>query len=304
MRIVVTGGAGFIGSHLTDRLVREEHEVTVIDNLSTGKKENINPNAELIAKDMVQENFTREIREKDVVFHMAADPNVRSSVRNAMKGFNNNVIATFKLLETCRKAKIKHIVFTSTSTVYGDAEEIPTPESYPCEPISNYAASKLACEAYLSSYAHSYGIKTTVLRYANIFGERSDHGVMYDFYHKLKKNPKELEILGDGQQDKSYLHIDDCISATMKAFKKQEKIYDVFNVGSSEKNKVNEIAELVSRNMKLKPKFKYTGGTRGWTGDVKLMLLDTKKIESLGWIQRISLQEGIKKYIKWLEKKG
>ncbi len=300
MRIIVTGGAGFIGSHLTDKLLEKGHEVIVIDNLSSGKKENVNPDAELIAKDIIKENITRDLYDRDVVFHMAADPDVRSSARSAIKSFNNNVIATFRTLEACRKARVKRFVFASTSTVYGETDVIPTPEDHPCYPISNYGASKLACEAYCSSYANSYGIKTTVLRYANIFGERSNHGVIYDFYHKLKKNPKELEILGDGTQDKSYLHVEDCVSATVTAFEKQDDIYDVFNVGSSDKHKVNEIAKAVCNSMKVKPKFKYTGGARGWVGDVKLMLLDVKKIKSLGWAQKISFKKGIKRYVKWL----
>ncbi len=302
MRIVVTGGAGFIGSHITDKLVEDGNEVTIIDDLSAGRKEYVNPDAKFAPKDLSHEMVTRDLKGNDAVFHMAADPDVRSSARIPTKSFNLNVIMTFRLLEACRKADIKHLVFASTSTVYGDADIIPTPEDYPREPISNYGASKLACEAYCSAYAHSYGMKATMVRYANIFGERSSHGVMYDFYNKLKKNPKKLEILGDGNQDKSYLHVDDCVSATLTAFEKQDKIYDVFNIGSSEKHSVNEIAKLVCDAMKLKPEFKYKGGTRGWTGDVKLMLLDVNKIESLGWKQKISFQEGVKRYVKWLSK--
>ncbi|NYZ76796.1 NAD-dependent epimerase/dehydratase family protein [Candidatus Micrarchaeota archaeon] len=302
MKIVVTGGAGFIGSHLTDALARNGNEVIVIDNLSAGKKENVARDAEFIAKDILKESIVQELAGTDAVFHLAADPDVRASAERPAKSFELNAIATFRLLESCRKGGVKHVVFTSTSVVYGDAETVPTPENYPCTPISNYGASKLACEAYCSSYANSYGIKATVMRYANIFGERSNHGVMYDFFHKLKKNPKELEILGDGNQDKSYLHVEDCVSATLAAFEKQEKIYDVFNVGSSEKQKVKKIAEIVCGGMKLKPKFRYTGGERGWVGDVKLMLLDTKKIRSLGWKQNVSLEEGINRYVKWLSK--
>ncbi|MEM3075754.1 MAG: NAD-dependent epimerase/dehydratase family protein [Candidatus Bilamarchaeaceae archaeon] len=302
MRAVVTGGAGFIGSHLTDSLIKSGNEVIIVDNLSTGKKENIAHDAEFVVKDILKESIVNELREADVVFHMAADPNVRISAKNPNSTFEQNVVATFRLLEAVRKADVVRFVFASTSTVYGDAAVIPTPEDYPCTPISNYGASKLACEAYCAGYAHSYGIKTTVLRYANIYGERSRHGVMYDFYHKLRENPKELEILGDGNQDKSYLHVDDCISATLVAFEKQEKSYDVFNVGSNEKHKVNEIAKLVCDSMKLKPTFRYTGSERGWTGDVKLMLLDIKKIKALGWKEKVSLEEGIKRYIGWLAK--
>jgi len=302
MRIAITGGAGFIGSHLTDSLMERGHEVMVIDDLSSGKKENVNKDAELLLKDMSRENIARDLKGMDAVFHMAADPDVRSSATLPTKSFNQNVITTFRFLESCRKADMKHVVFASTSTVYGDADVVPTPEDYPRAPISNYGASKLACEAYCSSYAGSYGIKATVLRYANIFGERSNHGVMYDFYNKLKKNPKQLTILGDGKQDKSYLHVADCVSATITAFERQDKAYDAFNVGSSEKHKVDEIARLVCDAMKLKPEFKYTGGERGWTGDVKLMLLNVKKLEKLGWKQKVSFKEGVKRYVKWLEK--
>ncbi len=302
MRIAVTGGAGFIGSHLTDTLLKQGHEVLVIDDLSSGKKENVNEDAELLLKDMSRENITRDLKDVEAVFHMAADPDVRSSAKLPTKSFNQNVITTFRFLEACRKADMKHVVFASTSTVYGDADVVPTPEDYPCAPISNYGASKLACEAYCSSYSGSYGIKMTILRYANIFGERSDHGVMYDFYHKLKKTPKQLKILGDGKQDKSYLHVSDCVSASLTAFENQDRIYDAFNVGSSDKHDVNEIAKLVADSMKLKPEFEYAGGTRGWTGDVKLMLLDVRKIESLGWTEKLSFKEGVKRYVKWLSK--
>jgi len=300
MKIVITGGAGFIGSHLADALVKRGDEITVIDNLSTGKKENVPQGARFVVKDILKENIAKDIGGADAIFHMAADPDVRSSAENPVKSFELNLVATFRLLESCRKAGVKRFVFASTSTVYGDAEVIPTPEDHPCVPISNYGASKLACEGYCSAYAHSYGIRTTVLRYANIFGERSTHGVMHDFYKKLKRNPNELEILGDGRQEKSYLHVEDCISATLTAFEKQEKIYDVFNIGSSEKHSVNEIARMVCDAMGVKPRFRYTGGERGWIGDVRLMLLDIRKMEALGWKQKVNLREGIRRHLSWL----
>lgn len=301
MKIAVTGGAGFIGSHTADYLIRKGHDVSIIDNFSSGLKENINSQAKLFEKNVASDDLEC-LRGMDAVFHMAASPDVRSSADSPEDGFRNNVLATFNTLEACRKLDIKQVVFASTSTVYGEVDVIPTPEDYPTKPISNYGASKLACEAYLSSYSSSYGIKATVLRYANIYGERSTHGVAFDFYHKLKKNSEVLEILGDGKQEKSYLHIDDCISASIAAFEKQSKLYDVFNVGSSEKNTVDEIAKLVSRRMGLSPEFSYTGTTRGWVGDVRVMLLSTKKIGSLGWSQKVSLQEGIGMYVDWLSR--
>lgn len=302
MRILVTGGAGFIGSHLADALLNKGNEVIVIDDLSAGKKENVAKGAKLAVKNILKDEIAGELKDVETVFHMAADPDVQSSAEDPRKSFEQNVTGTFRVLEACRKADVKGFVFASTSTVYGDARIIPTPEDYPCTPISNYGASKLACEAYCSSYAYSYGIKSTVLRYANIIGERSNHGVMHDFYRKLKNNSTELEILGDGKQDKSYLHVSDCVSATITASEKQSKIYGAFNVGSNEKHTTDEIAKMVCKHMGCTPKFRYTGGERGWTGDVNLMLLDIKKIMALGWSQKVSFEESIERYVRWLDR--
>ncbi|MFH1221610.1 MAG: NAD-dependent epimerase/dehydratase family protein [Candidatus Micrarchaeota archaeon] len=299
MKIAVTGGAGFIGSHLVDELATA-NEVLVFDNLSSGKKEYINKNTKFVAKDIVHDYIASDLRDCKAVFHLAADPDVKSTATGAKKSFEQNVVATYNVLEACRKADVKSLVFTSTSTVYGEAEKFPTPEDHRCMPISNYGASKLAAEAYVSSYSATYGIKATILRYANIYGERSNHGVIYDFYHKLKKNPEELEILGDGKQQKSYLHVSDCIAATLTAWQKQKKQCEVFNVGSKEKHSVDEIAKLSAAAMDLKPKFRYSGGERGWAGDVRTMLLDSKKLQKLGWKQKVQLKDGIKCYIKWL----
>jgi len=299
MRIAVTGGAGFIGSHLVDELVASGMEVTVIDDLSCGKKENINPKAKFVRKD-IRQDISAELRDTDAAFHFAADPDVRSSVANPARTFEQNAAGTFAVLESCRKADVKRIVLASTSTVYGEAEVIPTPETYPCAPMSNYGASKLACEAYLSAYSGSYGIKGTSLRFANIFGQRSTHGVMQDFYRKLCSNSKEMEILGDGRQDKSYLHVSDCVSATLAAWKGQKAPYDVFNVGSRTKTSVDEIAGLMCRLMGVKPRFRYTGTPRGWAGDVRLMLLDVEKLESLGWEQKVGFLQGMERYLNWL----
>ena len=191
MSVLVTGGAGFIGSHIVDALVESSNDsavITAIDDLSNGDLKNINKKARFARKNLVSENITSELDGVDTVFHFAADPEVKSSAKMPAHSFENNVATTFKLLEQCRKAEVKSFIFASTSTVYGDASVIPTPETHNPQPISNYGASKLACEAYCSSYAHCYGIKATVLRYANILGERSTHGVIYDFFYKLKKN--------------------------------------------------------------------------------------------------------------------
>lgn len=296
MKVAVTGGAGFIGSHLVDRLIEAGYDVLAIDNLSSGVKDHVNNKAVFLEADILRD-LSFDLEGIDTVFHLAADPDVRSSASDPGKSFELNVVGTFAVLGSCRKAGVKRFVFASTSTVYGEADVIPTPEDHPCRPISNYGASKLACEAYVSSYCASYGMKGTSLRLANIFGERSTHGVMYDFYHKLRKDPTTLEILGDGKQDKSYLHVSDCVSAFMVAWEKQEKQYDVFNVGSNKKTDVATLAKLQSKAMGREPEFTFTGSKRGWTGDVTLMLLDTSKISSLGWAEKITFEEGLKRYM-------
>jgi UDP-glucose 4-epimerase len=298
-KLCVTGGAGFIGSHLTDALVAKGHEVLVIDTLSSGRKDYVNPKATLARKD-IRSDLSKELKEVDAVFHFAADPDVRTSATDPRRSFDANVVGTFMVLESCRKADVRRVVFPSTSTVYGETGVIPTSEDEPCFPISNYGASKLACEAYLSSYSASYGMKCTSLRFANIFGERSTHGVLFDFYNKLKKNAKEMEILGDGKQDKSYLHVSDCVFAAITAWEKQERLYDVFNVGSREKKTVTEIARILCDELGVSPRFMYTGTSRGWVGDMRLMLLDTGKLERLGWKQSVSFAEGMRKYVKWI----
>jgi UDP-glucose 4-epimerase len=305
MKAAVTGGAGFIGSHLADRLVSEGAEAIVIDDLSSGSAANVNPRAKLVRRD-VRQDISADLRAAgaETLFHFAADPDVRASAADPARTFSQNVAGTFAVLESCRKADVKRVVFASTSTVYGDAAVIPTPEDFPCAPISNYGASKLAGEAYLSAYSGSYGIKGTSLRFANIFGERGTHGVMLDFWRKLRADPKRLEILGDGKQDKSYLHVSDCVSATLAAWKKQAATYDVFNVGSSSKVDVDAIARLMCGLMGVKPQLSYTGTPRGWAGDVRVMLLATQKLEKLGWEEHVSFKEGVKKYLAWLEKNG
>jgi UDP-glucose 4-epimerase len=313
MNILITGGAGFIGSHLTDALIAKGHTITILDNLNSGNRQNINSKAAFVQMDILDPkletafrtgNRTQDTRPEtlDVVFHTAAYPIVQASAADPKTSFESNVTGTFHVLECCRKNDIRHVVFCSTSTVYGNAELIPTPETYPCVPISNYGASKLACEAFFSSYAHTYGMKCTVVRFANIFGERCRYGVMHDFYHKLKKNPKQLEILGNGKQEKSFLHVSDCVSGVLTAFEKQKKSFDIFNVGNWEKHNIDDIARAVSTAMGLKPAFAYTGGAGGWKGDIPVMLLDIKKLKSLGWTPKIPFEDGVRRYVKWLSK--
>lgn len=301
MKAMVTGGAGFIGSHLVDALLAQGHEVLVLDSFASSRPENVPKGAGVARADITGKLDPALFAGCSAVFHLAADPDVRTSAEKGAENFSINAFGTFNVLDACRLAGVGRFVFTSTSAVYGKADVIPTPESYLPAPISNYAAGKLAGEAYCASFAHTHGIKSTVLRLANIFGERSMHGVMFDFYKKLKKDPKRLEILGNGKQDKSYLHVSDCVSAIIAAYEKQESQYDIFNVGSESRHTVDYIARLVSSELGLSPEFTCTGGEGGWRGDVTAMLLDVQKMESLGWTQKVSFEEGVSRYVSWLK---
>ena len=261
-KVAVTGGAGFIGSHLVDKLSNEELNIVVIDNLSAGSMENLKkhigkPYFSFIKSDLKQldNGWMRSFNSADAVYHLAANPEVRVSVIDPKTHFNENLITTFNVLEACRKSDVKYLLFASSSTVYGDARKIPTPEDYhPLEPISVYGACKLACENLMISYAKLYGIKCLILRYANIIGPRSNHGVIIDFVKKLKNNPRKLEILGDGSQKKSYLYIDDAVEATIRLFQKFEedrREYDIYNVGNDDWITVKEIAGIVAEEMGL-----------------------------------------------------
>ncbi len=296
--IAITGGAGFIGSHLVDRLV--SGKVLVIDNLSSSKldyiKRHIDGKRVVFQKTDIRKEFS--VDGCDTMYHFAALPDVRESTRNPREVMEQNVAATINVLEACRKGDVKKIILASTSTVYGNAK-IPTPEDHPLNPISNYGASKAACEVMLRGYSESYGITAVVLRYANIFGPRSNHGVARDLFGKLMKNNKELEIIGNGRQNKSYLYIDDCVDATLLCADKVKKGCEVINVGSSNQITVDEIVRIMAKELGLSPKIKYTG--LSWTGDVLVMLLDTRKLQSMGWKQRIPEIKGLKLYIRWLK---
>jgi len=290
-RIIVTGGAGFIGSHLIDRLLLRGDEVIVIDNLSSGKmdflKEHVeNPDFEFIRLDLLdREQLKITVKDADAVFHLAANPDVRLGVSDTRVHLEQNIIATYNLLEAMRINKIKNILFTSTSTVYGEAAIIPTPEEYgPLVPISLYGASKLACEALITSYCSTFDMNSWLFRFANIVGPRGTHGIIFDFINKLTKNPGSLEILGDGKQRKSYLHVYDCVEAILFAMENSTEMVNIFNIGSEDTINATEIGEIIVKEMGLQDvEFNYTGGSRGWKGDVPRMMLSIDRIRSLGW---------------------
>jgi len=307
--ILVTGGAGFIGSHLVDRLI-ELNQVTVLDNFSSGKMEFIeshssNPNFSLIEADLLDPEAVEDALEgKDLVFHLAANPDVKIGAEDTRTHLDQNVIATYNLLEAMRKTGVAEIAFTSTSTVYGEARVVPTPEDYgPLLPISLYGASKLACEALISAFCHTFEMRSWIYRFANIVGERGTHGVIVDFIKKLENDPLVLEILGSGKQRKSYLLVHDCVDAMIFSLTHAHDRVNVFNVGSADSVDVTEIADVVVEKMNLEGvKYRYTGGIegRGWKGDVKTMLLSIEAMDKLGWTPRHNSRQSIEAAVEAL----
>jgi UDP-glucose 4-epimerase len=308
-RVIVTGGAGFIGSHLTEELLKSRCKVTVIDDFSAGRMENIqrlkgNPSLRVVRMDLKSPRQLAEIVGKhDLIFHLAANPEVRVGETDPKVHFEENVVVTFNLLEAIRQAGTeKTVVFTSTSTVYGEASQIPTGEDYgPLIPISTYGATKLASEALITSYVHTFNHRALILRLANVIGPRSNHGVIFDFVQKILAKPKELEILGDGTQEKSYVYVTDLIGAIMhltEVFQQDGEKTEVYNVGSKDKITVEQIAKIVAREMgHPKIRFRFTGGVdggRGWKGDVKNMQLSIQKLLGTGWEPRYSSEQAVK----------
>jgi len=300
MKILVTGGAGFIGSHLVDRLAAEGHQIRVIDNLSNGRLENLahRRDVEVIIGDLKNpQDVQKAVRGVDAVFHFAANPEVRVSTTNPDIHFNENVVATFNLLEAMRKNDVTQLVFASSSSVYGEPDEIPVDENAPLRPVSVYGASKAACEHLIHAYATLYGFRAVALRYANVVGPRLRHGVVWDFINKLRKNPRELEILGDGKQIRSYIYIDDAVEATHLAWRKATDTYAVYNVATDDWIKVDEVADLVIEAMGLtnvKKIYKPVLHGVGWPGDVKKIALKIDKIKQLGFKPRLNSKEAIK----------
>lgn len=292
-KALVTGGAGFIGSHLVDRLISEgEWSVVVIDNFSSGRIDNLkhhigSPLVKIVNGDLKSIEAIQSILiDVDVVFHFAANPEVRVSTINPQTHFNENIIATFNLLEAMRKKDVGELIFASSSSVYGEPKEIPVSEDAPIKPISVYGASKAACENLIHAYSHLYGIKAAVLRYANVVGGRMRHGVIYDFIVKLLKRSDELEILGDGTQIRSYIHVKDAIEAVMIIVKKGIKTFEVYNVGNNDWITVNEVAETITQAINLnniRYVYKPVLHGVGWLGDVKRITLNIERLKQIGW---------------------
>jgi len=304
--VLVTGGAGFIGSALVPVLLDKNYRVTVIDHLSTSKLKSLErffplDNFEFIKLDLLDENKLKEIvKESDLIFHLAANVDVRKGYLNTDADFLNNIVATRNVLESMRTSdRCKKIIFTSSSVVYGEALEIPTPESHgPLIPISLYGASKLACEALISGYVGTFGIDAVIFRLANVVGPTIAHGVIFDFFNKLKQSKGNyLQILGDGNQRKSYLYIDDCINALSIGLRKFSSGLEIFNVGSDDQIDTNTIAQIIIDELRLHPEISHShesNNGRGWTGDVKYMLLSTEKLKKIGWKINHSSEEAVR----------
>ena len=306
-KVLVTGCAGFIGSNLVDRLLQMGCEVVGIDNFSTGLREFLKSalthekftliEADLLKLDDIQAAF----QGVDAVYHLAANADVRFGTNHPDKDLYQNAFATFNVLEAMRKHGVKKIAFASTGSIYGEAEVIPTPETAPF-PVqtSLYGASKLAAEGLIQAYAEGFGFQGYIFRFVSILGERYTHGHVFDFYKQLLKNPNELTVLGNGKQRKSYLYIQDCIDAIFYVMENAKDKVNVFNLGTDEYCQVNDSIGWICDYLGMDPQKQYTGGDRGWIGDNPFIFLETKKVRSLGWKPKLSIQEGIKQTIKYL----
>lgn len=307
MRDFVTGGAGFIGSHLADRLLSLGHQVTVYDNFSTGREAFLEKAREssrfrLVQGDLVDGDLLkRTMAGYDQVFHFAANADVRYGVERPRKDLEQNTLATFNVLEAMRSNDIRKIVFSSTGSIYGEPNVFPTPEEAPF-PVqtSLYGASKLACEGLIQAYCEGYGFQGWIFRFVSILGERYTHGHVFDFYKKLLENPRELHVLGDGHQKKSYLHVGDCLTAILTAMEQARGKINIFNLGTDEYIEVNDSIRWITQHLGLNPKLTYAGGARGWVGDSPFIFLDCSRIRSLGWRPQLTIREGIVRTLDYL----
>ena len=305
--VVVTGGAGAIGSVLVRSLLDRASEVRVIDNLSSGRREHLVPSvsgrsAKLIVADLKQPgSFAEEFRGASAVWHLATNPDIRKGSTDRRLDLEEGTVATSNVLEAARQADVPRIAFSSSSVVYGLATVFPTPEEYgPLLPQSLYGAAKLAAEGLLSAYAHSYGMRVHIFRFANILGPNMTHGILPDFFAKLRRDPARLEVLGDGRQSKSYLRTEDCVDGMLLALERAHEPVNLFNLGNADQVSVREIAEKVVAASGGTARIEYTGGPRGWVGDVPLQLLSIRRIQALGWNPRWSSSQTVDRSIQEL----
>ena len=291
-RVLITGGAGFLGGHFADALVGEA-DVVLVDNFAAGKRANVADavaaGAKVVKRDLLRGDLRPLFRRVDTVYHFAANPDVRLGTQGPRAHIEQNVLMTYRVLEACRANHVPRILFASTSTVYGEARVVPTPEEYgPCEPISLYGASKLACESLASAYAHTYGVRAVIFRLANVIGGRSGHGVVHDLVAKLARNPRRLEIIGaDPGTSKSYIHYTDVIAGFRAGLAATKEPVGIYNLGSEDAIDVRTIADTICRSIGLAGvEYAWTGGSgggRGWVGDVRTMGLAVDRLKATGW---------------------
>ena len=311
---VVTGCCGFIGSHVTEFLVQKGYHVVGIDNLSTGNLRFLNKINKKKFKfykiDLLKNKLDKCFINAQIVFHFAANADVRFGLSQRDKDIRQNIIVTHKILEQMVKYKIKKIIFSSTGSIYGEAKEIPTKEntSFPIQ-TSLYGASKLSAEGLISAYSEANYLKSYIFRFVSILGHRYSHGHVYDFLNQLTSNPRELYILGNGYQKKSYLHVSDCVNGMWFSIRKFKNKVNIINLGTSEYITVKESVKIICNKLGLKPKLKYSGGKRGWVGDNPFIFLDTKKANSAGWKPKYTIEKSIQNTVdyllenKWILKK-
>ncbi len=307
MKVLVTGGAGFIGSHVVDELIRQDHHVIVYDNFSTGFRQHLGQalnttRLKIIEGDILDlSRLTSALESVSTVFHLAANADVRGGIVNTAIDVEQNMLGTHRVLEAMRAQSVREIVFTSSATVYGEPDRFPTPESQPLIQTSLYGASKLAAEAMIQAYGEYFGIRSYCFRFVSWIGERYSHGVVRDFVQKLMRNPKELEILGDGKQRKSYLHVTDGIRGIFSAMQNMKDLKNVLNLGHVEYMNVKDVANIICQEMGLKRvNYRFTGGARGWLGDSPFVLLDISKIRETGFQPEISIEEGVRRTVRYL----
>ncbi len=307
MKYFVTGGAGFIGSNLVDRLLADGHHVTAFDNLSTGRREFLadaakNPRFTLVEGDLLDPlTLNQAMAGHDFVFHLAANADVRFGTHHPDRDLKQNTLATFNVLEAMRTNGVNSIGFSSTGSVYGEPDVFPTPETAPF-PIqtSLYAASKVAGESLISAYAAGFGFQAYIFRFVSILGERYTHGHVFDFYTKLLANPLAIEVLGDGKQRKSYLYVQDCIDAIFTVVAEATAPVTVVNLGADEYCMVDDSLGWICERLGWSPKRSYTGGVRGWIGDSPFIFLDTAKLRSFGWRQKVSIRDAVVRTLDYL----
>ncbi len=311
--VFVTGAAGFLGSSLADLLLAQGKRVVGWDNFSTGRPEFVagaekHPSFRFVRGDNLEpDGLTAAMRGCDAVFHLAANADVRFGLQHPRKDLEQNTLATFNVLEAMRANGIKTIAFASTGSVYGEATVIPTPEDAPF-PIqtSLYATSKLAGEGLIHSYCEGFGFEGYVFRFVSILGERYTHGHVLDFFSQLIDHPDHLKVLGDGTQRKSYLYVQDCLSAMLHVMnaglaRKARHRVEVFNLGTDEYVEVNDSIRFICGALGLKPRLEYSGGDRGWVGDNPFIFLDTKKIRATGWKPQLTIEQSILRTLRWLQ---